>query len=118
MLSRTRSLALVSGLALALSACSDETPENPTGVTQSEGAAVECPPEEGAVEPVQSFNAAPPMCIDPEKTYTAVLETDAGEVTIALDAAKAHCEREGWAYHVVPAPARKLKLQAYADNFR
>lgn len=35
-----------------------------------------------------------------------------------LDAAKAHCEREGWAYHVVPAPERKLKLQAYADNFR
>lgn len=34
------------------------------------------------------------------------------------EAAKAHCEREGWAYHVVPAPERKLKLQAYADNFR
>lgn len=35
-----------------------------------------------------------------------------------LEAAKAHAEREGYAYHVVPAPARKLKLQAYADNFR
>lgn len=35
-----------------------------------------------------------------------------------VDAAKAHCEREGWAYHIVPAPERKLKLQAYADNFR
>jgi hypothetical protein len=31
-----------------------------------------------------------------------------------LEAAK----REGYAYHVVPAPERKLKLQAYADNFR
>lgn len=35
-----------------------------------------------------------------------------------LEAAKAHAEREGYAYHVVPAPERKLKLQAYADNFR
>jgi hypothetical protein len=35
-----------------------------------------------------------------------------------LEAAKAYAEREGHAYHVVPAPERKLKLQAYADNFR
>lgn len=33
-------------------------------------------------------------------------------------AAVAHAEREGWAFHVVPAPQRSLKLQAYADNFR
>lgn len=36
----------------------------------------------------------------------------------SLEAAKAHAEREGYAYHVVPAPERKLKLQTYADNFR
>jgi hypothetical protein len=35
-----------------------------------------------------------------------------------LEAAKAYAEREGLAYHVVAAPERKLKLQAYADNFR
>lgn len=35
-----------------------------------------------------------------------------------LEAAKAYAEREGIAYHVVPAPERKLKLQSYADNFR
>ena len=35
-----------------------------------------------------------------------------------LEAATAYAEREGLAYHVVPAPERKLKLQAYADNFR
>ena len=35
-----------------------------------------------------------------------------------LDAAIAHADREGWAYHVQEAPQRKLKLQAYADNFR
>ena len=30
----------------------------------------------------------------------------------------AYAEREGIAYHVIAAPERKLKLQAYADNFR
>jgi hypothetical protein len=35
-----------------------------------------------------------------------------------LEAAEAYAEREGYAFHVVPAPERKLKLQAYADNFR
>ena len=35
-----------------------------------------------------------------------------------LEEAKAYAEREGVAYHVVPAPERKLKLQAYADNFK
>ena len=35
-----------------------------------------------------------------------------------VEAAKAYAERAGLAYHVVPAPERKLKLQAYADNFR
>ncbi|MEI9849519.1 MAG: ETC complex I subunit [Sphingomonas sp.] len=36
----------------------------------------------------------------------------------SAEAAQAYAEREGLAYHVVPAPERKLKLQAYADNFR
>jgi hypothetical protein len=35
-----------------------------------------------------------------------------------LEAAVAYAEREGIAYTVTPAPERKLKLQAYADNFR
>ncbi len=35
-----------------------------------------------------------------------------------LEAATAYAEREGIAFHVIPAPERKLKLQAYADNFR
>lgn len=34
------------------------------------------------------------------------------------EAAIEYATREGIAYHVVPAPQRKLKLQAYADNFR
>ena len=35
-----------------------------------------------------------------------------------VEAATAYAEREGLAYTVMPAPERKLKLQAYADNFR
>jgi hypothetical protein len=34
------------------------------------------------------------------------------------EAATAYCERHGLAYHVVPAPPVRLKIQAYADNFR
>ncbi|RZF63779.1 ETC complex I subunit [Sphingomonas populi] len=34
------------------------------------------------------------------------------------EAAVAYAEREGLAYTVLAAPARTLKLQAYADNFR
>jgi hypothetical protein len=45
-----------------------------------------------------------------------------GQVTIGfptLDAAKAYAERYGIAYHVIPpAPAKKLRLQSYADNFK
>lgn len=43
------------------------------------------------------------------------------QVTLAFptqEAAIAYAEREGIAYTLVPAPQPKLKLQAYADNFR
>ena len=36
----------------------------------------------------------------------------------SLEAAKGYAEREGIEYHVVPADTPRLKLQAYADNFR
>ncbi|MEX1909603.1 peptidylprolyl isomerase [Janibacter sp. Y6] len=81
-------LLAVPALALALASCGSDEPENPTGVSQS-GAAVECPPAEGVETPVQTFEQAPPMCIDESKTYTAVVTTDVGDVTFALDAKKA-----------------------------
>jgi hypothetical protein len=34
------------------------------------------------------------------------------------EAAIAYCERHGLAYHVVAAPPVRMKIQAYADNFR
>jgi hypothetical protein len=30
----------------------------------------------------------------------------------------AYAEKQGLAYHIVPAPPVSLKIQAYADNFR
>jgi hypothetical protein len=35
-----------------------------------------------------------------------------------LDAARAYAEKHDLAYSVVPPAERKLKLQAYADNFK
>jgi len=34
------------------------------------------------------------------------------------DAAIAYCDKHGLGYHIVPAAPVRLKLQAYADNFR
>lgn len=34
------------------------------------------------------------------------------------EAAIAYCDRHGLKYHVVPASPVRLKIQAYADNFR
>ncbi len=35
-----------------------------------------------------------------------------------LDAAQAYADKYGITAHVIPAPQKILKLQAYADNFR
>ena len=35
-----------------------------------------------------------------------------------LEAAKAYAEREGIDVHLVPPTPRKLRIQAYADNFK
>ena len=34
------------------------------------------------------------------------------------EAAIAYCDKHGLEYHLIPAPPVRLKLQAYADNFR
>jgi peptidyl-prolyl cis-trans isomerase B (cyclophilin B) len=52
-----------------------------------EEAAADCPPVEGVDEPVRTFDAPPPDCIDPDKTYTAVFDTSEGEIRVDLDTA-------------------------------
>lgn len=47
--------------------------------------------------------------------------TTATQVRLAFatkEQAIAYAEKHGLAYHIVEAPPVKLKLQAYADNFR
>jgi cyclophilin family peptidyl-prolyl cis-trans isomerase len=44
-----------------------------------------CPPAEGAAEPRRTFDASPQLCIDPARTYTAVLTTTAGTIRARLD---------------------------------
>lgn len=47
-----------------------------------------CPKADGSEARASKFEKAPPMCIDPAKTYTAVLATSAGTVKVKLDTAK------------------------------
>jgi cyclophilin family peptidyl-prolyl cis-trans isomerase len=46
---------------------------------------VECPAEDGSSPKRRNFDAEPPMCIDPDKRYTAEMVTSKGSMTIALD---------------------------------
>ena len=45
-----------------------------------------CPKADGSEERVAAFEKAPPMCIDPNKTYTATISTTEGDYTATLDA--------------------------------
>src|SRR5215212_1367659 len=45
----------------------------------------ECPAADGSSPRKTSFDGPPPMCIDPEKRYSARIETSLGEVVVALD---------------------------------
>lgn len=49
----------------------------------------ECPPVEGATSQTQEFSDSFTLCIDPNKTYTAVVTTNMGTYSAVLDAAKA-----------------------------
>ncbi len=56
---------------------SDSTPDDTT---------VECPPVDGSTERTTQFAAAPPMCLDDTKAYSAVISTTEGDITVDLDA--------------------------------
>jgi cyclophilin family peptidyl-prolyl cis-trans isomerase len=45
----------------------------------------ECPAADGSSERTIDFEDAPQLCIDPAKSYSALIETTAGNVTVALD---------------------------------
>ena len=61
----------------------------PTTLAPAKGDANTCPAADGSSPRATQFTAAPKMCIDPAKKYTAAMQTDLGTITISLDAAKA-----------------------------
>jgi cyclophilin family peptidyl-prolyl cis-trans isomerase len=69
------------------------TTSTPEVTAPPAGAAIDgatpCPPADGSAERTTSFKEAPPTCIDAAKTYTALVTTSEGDITIALDAEQA-----------------------------
>jgi cyclophilin family peptidyl-prolyl cis-trans isomerase len=49
----------------------------------------ECPAADGSAAQQREFTEAPPLCIDPAKTYTALVSTNHGDFTVELDPAAA-----------------------------
>jgi cyclophilin family peptidyl-prolyl cis-trans isomerase len=47
--------------------------------------APECPAADGSSPKTQHFDGVPPMCIDPAKRYSALMQTSKGAITFALD---------------------------------
>ena len=69
---------------------------------------------------VLEFVSREPVPVDPLTGWNGLSDSRA-QIRLqfpTLAAAKAYAERKGISVHVVPAPQPKLKLQAYADNFR
>lgn len=57
----------------------------PAPTTTALAAPTPCPPAGGADTPVRAFSEAPPPCIDPGTSYTAVFDTSEGEIRVDLD---------------------------------
>jgi cyclophilin family peptidyl-prolyl cis-trans isomerase len=71
---------------------SDDATDNAGSDTEESAPAPgpdECPAEDGSSPRVLAFDAAPPTCIDPAASYTALFDTNLGQITVALDAQKA-----------------------------
>jgi cyclophilin family peptidyl-prolyl cis-trans isomerase len=60
-----------------------------TATGEAVAGTADCPPVEGSDSQTRSFDAAPPMCLEPGVAYEAVVTTNKGEFTIALDSTSA-----------------------------
>jgi hypothetical protein len=69
---------------------------------------------------VLEFESARPKRPDPLTGWSGGAETQEQVKLIfpTVEAAQAYAARQGIDYHVVPPSQPKLKLQAYADNFK
>ena len=66
----------------------DTTGAVPT-TRQARVGTIACPALDGSSPRVAAFDAAPPQCIDSKATYSAVIESSEGTMTISLDQRKA-----------------------------
>lgn len=58
--------------------------DDSTTTTSSTTPDPRCPPAEGTAERTVNFTEAPPMCIDTNASYTAVVETDVGSFSVEM----------------------------------
>ena len=69
---------------------------------------------------ILEFEREEPLRPDPLTGWNGSSDTNP-QVRMAFaskEAAIAYCEKNGLDYHLVPAAPVRLKIQAYADNFR
>jgi cyclophilin family peptidyl-prolyl cis-trans isomerase len=71
--------------AAADTAATDPAPTGDGGSATNAG----CPPSDGAATQTRTFAESPPMCLDADATYEAVVVTNKGEFTIELDQSRA-----------------------------
>jgi cyclophilin family peptidyl-prolyl cis-trans isomerase len=77
--------------ATTLAGSSTTAPSGPTTTVNNAVAVIVapanagCPKADGTSPHYTKFAAAPPMCIDVNKTYTATIQTDAGTMVVKLD---------------------------------
>ncbi len=125
MTSRRPLLAVIAASVLVLAACgSDSNSDSSAAATTVAGASADqtaapvdtatatsssaaCPPEEGATTQTRQFDAAPPTCLQPGVAYEAVVTTNKGELTIALDPESAPVAANNFVY---------LARNQYFDN--
>ena len=62
----------------------------PSVTAPAPGAAIDgatpCPAADGSAKRTTAFDEAPPTCIDEAKTYSALVKTSEGDITVTLDA--------------------------------
>lgn len=57
--------------------------------TETSEPSVECPPADGSANQQQSFDNAPPICIDADASYSAEIVTNKGTLVVELDQSRA-----------------------------
>jgi cyclophilin family peptidyl-prolyl cis-trans isomerase len=97
-----RLLAALAATAILVGACGSDDSSSEPATSQDAGTDVtveasadtassttDCPPVDGAGSQTRQFDAPPAMCLDPDASYEAIVTTNMGEFTIALDPATA-----------------------------